>query len=221
MCHASAVLFGAINVKEHDVKGKTVIEVGSYNVNGSLRPLIESYQPEKYIGVDIIAGSGVDVVCPAENLVNHFGEKSFDVVISTELLEHVRDWRMVISNLKKICKPEGILLITTRSKGFAYHAFPYDFWRYEEEDFETIFSDLSIIKLEPDLLSPGVFILAKKPNNFVEKTLDDISLYSMVSKKRIKKIPSGANKLFLFKTKCKFFVMNFIRKTYYRLVRIL
>jgi hypothetical protein len=72
--------------------GKRVLEVGSKFVNGSVRPLIERFcSPRDYVGVDIEPGKYVDVVLPAEKLVNCFGPESFDVVISTELLEHVYD----------------------------------------------------------------------------------------------------------------------------------
>ncbi|MDH7478371.1 MAG: class I SAM-dependent methyltransferase [Candidatus Bathyarchaeota archaeon] len=70
-------------------KGKRILEVGSKCVNGSVRPLVEKFcSPKEYIGIDIEKGMYVDVILPAERLVEHFGESSFDVVISTELLEH-------------------------------------------------------------------------------------------------------------------------------------
>src|SRR3989338_5187951 len=115
MCHVSCVIFGAKNLTSEEIRGKDILEVGSYDVNGTLRPLIESWQPQSYVGVDIIAGPGVDVVCPAEDIVSHFKDRKFDVVISTEMLEHVRNWQTSISNLKNICKLGGILLLTTRS----------------------------------------------------------------------------------------------------------
>lgn len=79
-------------------------------MDGSVRPLIERFRdPEEYIGVDIEGGKFVDIVLPAEKLVKNFGENSFDVVISTETLEHVRDWRTVIKNMKLILKPGGYI----------------------------------------------------------------------------------------------------------------
>ena len=45
------------------VKGIRVIELGSRNVNGSVRPLLqEKLKPEFYVGVDAMPGPDVDVV---------------------------------------------------------------------------------------------------------------------------------------------------------------
>ncbi|MEZ0346221.1 MAG: methyltransferase domain-containing protein [Infirmifilum sp.] len=64
--------------------------------------------PREYVGVGIEPGLFVDVLAPAEGLVERFGEDSFDVVISTELLEHVREWRLAVSNMKRVLKPGAL-----------------------------------------------------------------------------------------------------------------
>ncbi len=90
--------------------GKSVLEVGSRYVNGSVRPLIEKFcKPKEYIGVDIEEGKYVDKVVLAEKLVETFGKDRFDVVLTTEMLEHVRDWRTVIYNLKEVLRPNGYI----------------------------------------------------------------------------------------------------------------
>jgi SAM-dependent methyltransferase len=199
MCNVGCIIFGAKNLTKKEIKGKKIIEVGSYNVNGSLRPIIESMNPLEYVGVDIERGTGVDIVCNAENIVEKFGEEAFDVVISTELLEHIKDWRKVISNLKNICKTNGVILITTRSYGFGHHAYPYDFWRYELGDMEEIFSDCKILILEKDSQAPGVFVKIKKPNRFVERDLTDYKLYSIVANKRVGEITDKDFRNFYFR----------------------
>ena len=218
MCNTTGIVFGVKNLNLEEIKGKKIVEVGAYDVNGSLRPIIESWaKPAEYIGVDIVKGPGVDVVCMAENLKNVFGKEHFDIVICTELLEHVRDWKKVVSNIKNICKTNGLIIITTRSKGFKYHGFPYDFWRYELDDLKKIFSDCEIITLENDTAAPGVFLKAKKPVGFLEKDLATYKLFNVVVDKDVtelkdidlrifillKKILSGKKKRlhrFLFKT---------------------
>lgn len=190
MCHPSCIVFGAINLKKEDVEGKKVIEIGSYDVNGSIRSIIESLNPAEYVGVDLEEGPGVDLVCSAEEVLNCFNEEAFDVVISTEMIEHVLDWKKVISNIKKICKPDGIILITTRSYGFPFHPSPTDYWRFEYEDMETIFSDCEILVLEKDQEFPGVFIKARKPVKFNENDLTNHKLYSIITNRKETNITS-------------------------------
>ena len=196
MCNAYCTLFGALNLKKEEIQGRKVIEVGSMDVNGSLRPLLESFKPKQYVGVDISKGRGVDIICNAEDLLDKFEKDSFDVLISTELLEHVRNWKKVISNFKNIVKTAGMILITTRSRGFPYHGYPYDFWRYEIEDMESIFSDCIIEKLEKDPTSPGVFIKVRKPRNFVEKDLSNYKLHSVIFGKRTSSVSDEALRRF-------------------------
>ena len=188
--HISVFEFFVEEVKENEFKDKRVLEVGSKYVNGSVRPLIEKFLfPREYVGIDIEPGKYVDVVVAAEEAVDYFGPESFDVVIAAELLEHVHDWRFVVSSMKKILKPNGYLYITTRSWGFPFHAYPYDFWRYEVDDMKSIFSDFEIIILRKDHEAPGVFLKARKPNDWKSTSVEKISLYSMILGKKTMLIP--------------------------------
>lgn len=188
MCNPTCVEFGTKALTREAIAGAKVIEVGSYNVNGSLRQIVEPMGPTSYIGVDIATGPGVDEVCSVYDLVARFGPESFDVVISTELYEHVRDWRAATSQLKRILRPGGVILMSTRSHGFPYHGYPYDFWRFEPEDMHQIFSDMEGVRVDRDSWKPGVFMAARKPLKFHERVLDDIELYSIVSHKRCRDI---------------------------------
>ena len=191
MCNEACIEFGRAILQEEEIRGKSVIEVGSMDVNGSLRPTVEAYGPKRYIGVDFQMGPGVDLVCDANDLLDRFGRDSFDVLISTELLEHVRDWRKVIGNFKNLLKSNGTILVTTRSKGCAFHGYPFDFWRYETTDLQSIFSDFVIECIAKDPTLPGVFLKATKPYPFSEKKLDDHELYSIIRDKRVRTISDG------------------------------
>lgn len=197
MCNQACIDFGIANLRKEDIHGKRVLEVGALDVNGSLRSFIEGNSPRTYIGVDIMRGPGVDVVCDASETEERFGTEAFDVVISTELLEHVRDWRKVVANFKRVLKTGGILFITTRSKGYGYHGFPFDYWRYEPDDMRALFSDCHIEAIDRDNLSPGVFAKIRKPRHFMENNLVDYRLYSIVKRKRCRDI--GDTDIFLFK----------------------
>jgi len=166
---------------EGQLKDKTVLEVGSYDRNGCARQLIIDMGSKTYTGVDLELGPCVDEICNAEDVVKRFGENAFDVVISTEVVEHVRDWRTVVENLKRVVKPGGLLLVTTRSRGFNYHAFPTDYWRYEVSDMREIFADFDIVDVSDDPGPPGVFVIAKKPTEPRPAVdLSQIALYCII-----------------------------------------
>jgi SAM-dependent methyltransferase len=202
MCNRSCLDFAKSHLTAEDVRGKKIIEVGSRDVNGSVKHEIAHLQPSGYLGIDIEAGPGVDEICDVYELVERYGKESFDLVISTEMIEHVRDWRGAISQLKQILKPDGVLLITTRSKGFPYHDYPSDFWRYEIEDMKAIFSDMEIEALEADATDPGVLVKARKPLSFKENNLENQALYSMITSKRSRDV--NFIDMMLFKIKSKF-----------------
>jgi SAM-dependent methyltransferase len=188
MCNRACLAYGEQQIADTDVRDRRVIEVGARNVNGSLRGFVEGLGPARYVGVDIEEGPGVDEVVNAEDLVDRFGAESFDVVLCTEVLEHVRDWRRVISNLKRLVAPGGLLLITTRSIGFPYHAFPWDFWRYENDDMRAIFSDFTVENVESDPTAPGVFMTARRGAQLEEKDVSGYELYSMVRRGRCREL---------------------------------
>lgn len=179
MCHESCLAFAARALTHNDVHGQRVLEVGSFDVNGSVRPIVNALGPTEYLGVDVSAGPGVDQVCAADDLLTTFGPDSWDLVVSTEMLEHVEDWRTVVRNLKGVLRPGGALLVTTRSEGFPWHAHPSDTWRYSIADMRRIFADFAIERLEVDSEAPGVFLKARKPAPGAAADLESIELYRM------------------------------------------
>lgn len=181
MCHPSIVSFVARRLDREQVHGKSVIELGSYGF--CVRDLLESWGPASYLGIDIRKGPGVDLVNPVETILEALPGRKFDLVLSTELLEHVRDWPTAVHAMKTLCADGGRLLVTTRSEGFPTHGAPHDYWRFSVEDFRTIFKDMELLHLEPDKQFPGVFLDARRPSGFTEvKT--DLSVYSMVLRRR-------------------------------------
>lgn len=165
--HPSAYQFATTALGPAEVTGKTVIEAGAFNVNGSAREAVMAHGPASYTGTDMQPGPGVDVVCKAEGLPARFGEDSADVVISTEMLEHAEDWQAAMDGMIRVLAPGGLLVLTTRGPGFPRHGYPDDHWRFTPDAMRLILLEagLEIDRCEPDPdpQSPGVFARARKP----------------------------------------------------------
>ena len=168
--HPSAYAFASTALAREQVAGKRVVEAGAFNYNGPARPAIEAMAPASYLGTDAQPGPGVDLACPAEKLPDVLGEGSADVVVSTEMLEHAEDWRAAMAGLVRVLAPGGLLVLTTRGPGFPYHPHPQDHWRFTVDAMDGIAEacGLDVLRLEPDPdpASPGVFLLAAKPEGW-------------------------------------------------------
>ena len=96
--------------------GVTVLEIGSYNINGSVREHFPD--PKEYIGVDLMPGPGVDLVGEGQRI--QFA-RQFDTVISTECFEHNPYWAGTFRNMVKHTRPGGLVVMTCASTGRAPH----------------------------------------------------------------------------------------------------
>ena len=99
------------------IDGARVLEIGSYNVNGSIRDYFSS--AAQYIGVDLTEGPGVDVV--GYGHVLDYTDGSFDITLSGECFEHDPHWRDTFTNMVRMTKPGGMLVFTCASRGRLEH----------------------------------------------------------------------------------------------------
>lgn len=163
--HPSAMTFAVSATDPEDVAFKRVLEVGSMDVNGSVRPHVEARGPASYTGIDMRPGRGVDLVMDAAALPGELGQQ--DIVISTEMLEHAADWQAAARGMISALAPGGVLVLTTRSEGFPLHGYPEDHWRFSVEAMGAIVKaaglDVERLEPDPDPASPGVFVKARKP----------------------------------------------------------
>lgn len=166
MCHESVIAWAGSVLTPTITTGRTVVEVGSYDVNGTVRPVIEPHA-KSYLGVDIMDGPGVDVVCDVVDLPGRY-PSGFDLVVSTEMLEHVVDWRAAIHALTCLVTVGGMLAVTTRSPGFPYHPYPIDTWRWPVDQMRTILTalGLDVDSCVDDPQQAGVFAVATKPESW-------------------------------------------------------
>lgn len=95
-------------------EGKKVLEVGSLNINGSIR---DEFENCFYIGIDLDHGPGVDLVAAGQDV--GFADGFFDTVISCECFEHNPFWRKTFKNMIRMCS--GLVLFTCATEGRQEH----------------------------------------------------------------------------------------------------
>jgi len=93
-----------------------VLEVGSLDINGSVRDLFANCQ---YTGVDLQLGPGVDLACQGQLV--EFPTGHFDTTISAECLEHNPFWRETVANMLRMTRPGGLVLISCATTGRFEH----------------------------------------------------------------------------------------------------
>lgn len=120
-----------------------VLDVGSYNVNGTFRPLVEN-RGWRYTGVDTIAGPNVDVVT-VNPFLFPFDDGTFDVVISGSTMEHVTAIWEWLPELVRVLRPGGFLAIHTHWK-FPEHRYPVDCWRIMPDGMQYLFDMTAKLK---------------------------------------------------------------------------
>lgn len=97
--------------------GARILEVGSYDVNGSMRSIFGN--ASRYVGVDLTEGPGVDIVSFGHELEEPDG--SFDAVFSGECFEHDPHWRDTFTKMVRLTSDGGLVAFTCASKGRPEH----------------------------------------------------------------------------------------------------
>lgn len=119
MCHPEQVAFFAAVAERNRrlVRGAAILEVGSYNVNGSIRSLFRGVK--EYVGVDMMSGPGVDLVCSGHE-VDH-ADGSYDLTLSGECFEHNPYWRETFANMVRMTRPGGLVAFSCATRGRPEH----------------------------------------------------------------------------------------------------
>lgn len=127
----------------------SVLDIGSYDVNGSYRALFTSPY-WSYTGVDLAQGPGVDVVL-ASPYKYPFATGSQDLVISGQAFEHVEYFWMAFLEMVRVLKPGGMIFLIAPSRG-PEHRFPQDCWRFYPDGYGALatFGRCELLRVSTD-----------------------------------------------------------------------
>lgn len=117
---------------KHLISESIVVDFGSYDVNGTLRPI---FQTHRYIGIDMCAGPNVDIVCDNKNvtLENNYA----DIIVSSSCFEHDEMFWLSFLEMCRVVKQGGLIYINVPSRA-PYHAYPVDCWRFYIDSWKAL-----------------------------------------------------------------------------------
>ena len=114
--------------------GKRVLDVGC-----GVKPYYPFFaSASEYVGVDVQDNPHADVAGAVEALPVPDG--SFDIVLCTQVLEHVDDPAVAVRELHRVTGPGGRVLASTHGV-MLYHPNPQDYWRWTHTGLEKLFRD--------------------------------------------------------------------------------
>jgi hypothetical protein len=93
-----------------------VLEIGARNINGTIK---NCFDAERYVGLDVSPGPGVDVVASGADYVP---DVQPDVIVCCEVLEHTEEAPAICQRAIENLAPGGVLLLTMAGTGRAPHS---------------------------------------------------------------------------------------------------
>ena len=115
-----------------NIENKKILDVGSYDVNGTMKPIFEKGQ---YVGLDMEEGPNVDIVGVSHDIP--FEQDEFDIVISSSCFEHDDMFWVSFQEMCRVLKPGGYMYIQAPSNG-PYHGWPGDNWRFYIDSWKAL-----------------------------------------------------------------------------------
>jgi len=123
--------------------GNTLLDVGSYDVNGTYRDLCQrlGYQ---YTGLDIVPGPNVNIVAP-DPYRFPLADANYAVVICGQTLEHVPKPWLFVPELARVLQPGGLLVVGTHHV-YPLHRHPVDCWRFLPDGMQVLFDEAGCLE---------------------------------------------------------------------------
>jgi GT2 family glycosyltransferase/2-polyprenyl-3-methyl-5-hydroxy-6-metoxy-1,4-benzoquinol methylase len=154
-----------------------ILDVGSYGVNGTYKEIFSDTNRFNYLGLDVTPGPNVDYVPQEPYCWPELENESFDVIISGQAFEHIEFPWLIVEEMSKKLKKNGLICIVAPSRG-PEHKYPVDCWRYYPDGFRALAKWVGLEVLEAKTswgasgFSDGsdqwgdTFCILYKPNDF-------------------------------------------------------
>lgn len=112
--------------RQYDINGKKMLDVGAEKC-----PYKKYFKKLKYFSQDIQQNKtqSINFIGDINEGLPEIKDGSFDYILCTQVLEHIREPHKVFKEFNRILKPEGRIFLTTHMC-YDEHMIPYDYFRF-------------------------------------------------------------------------------------------
>jgi len=136
-------------------------DVGSYDVNGTYRPIVEGLGFDSYHGIDIMEGPNVDMVFPENGDWGTDARTQWDVVISGQCLEHTRRPWVWMRQVAQLVRSGGLVIVIAPWQE-VFHEYPIDCWRVLPDGMRAVMEWADLRGIDAGMLENDCFGVARK-----------------------------------------------------------
>lgn len=147
----SELLFARYGTK-YFKSGHTVLEIGPHGHPSYYRKMLNiediKWHTLDIATTDIAGGEKNPLHITSGSEYNYpIADNSFDIVLSGQVMEHVKKIWLWIAELKRITKPQGLIILIV-PVSWPYHAVPVDCWRIYPDGMKALMDDNKLEVLE-------------------------------------------------------------------------
>lgn len=123
-------------------KKYVILDVGGRGLKGdrSYKSVFENNIVSYHIA-DIQKGENVTHVMPAPYVIPS-NENYYDIIVSGQTLEHVKNPFRLVAEMKRVLKPNGYLILIAPSTGHRHDSI--DCWRFMDDSFKGIAEEIGL-----------------------------------------------------------------------------
>ena len=138
------------------VRTDAVLSLLDYGCGGS--PYASLFPNAEYKRADYLSSIHLDYVLGADSRVPE-SDAVFDMILSTQVLEHVEQPTVYLSECHRLLKPRGQVVLTTHGT-FPDHGCPYDYQRWTADGLRVAFekSGFRVLAMKKLTLGPRALL---------------------------------------------------------------
>jgi SAM-dependent methyltransferase len=139
--HANSKLIFEKYATQYFPPGARVLEIGPDGFPSAYRSLVDR-GGLTWDTIDVFQNPDLTHVATSEYVFPMAGD-TYDVVLSGQVIEHVRKIWVWMREVARVCKPGGTV-ITINPVSWPYHEAPIDCWRAYPEGMKALYEDSSL-----------------------------------------------------------------------------